>query len=772
MIVQLALAASALAPAHAPPEIYHGRHDRTAVAVPRLSGEMQMDGVLDEPQWGLAAILTGFSQYLPVDGLAAPDSTEVMVWYSDDGIHFGIRAFEPHGGVNASLSDRDRIDADDNVRILLDTFNDRRRALIFAVNPLGVQADGVWTEGATGHGDELQRSTDLSPDFTFESRGRLIEGGFEVEVRIPFKSLRYQPQQIQTWGINIIRRVQHSGYQLTWTAARRDRASFLAQSGTLESLSGMRRGLVLDVNPVVTARADGTRSASGWDYDGQTPELGANIRWGVTSNLTMNGTVNPDFSQVESDAGQLSFDPRQALFFAEKRPFFLEASENFSTPNQLIYTRRIVSPVGAAKFTGKLSGTDVGFLSAVDDDALSATGDYPVFNLLRVRRDIGENSTLGVVYTDRVEGDAYNRVAAVDTRLVFGGIYSVLAQGGLSFTRTATTSAAWRPIFEVTASRRGRRFGLSSIFEGTHNEFRAASGFIGRAGVAHVNLRPSYTLYGAPGSMLESFTGAITLDGTWTWDRFVNGTEPDDQKLHFSGNVALRGGWRVGTTLILESFRYPEELYTQYWIDAGTDTVPYVGTHRFTNYDASLTISTPQFSTFSANAFVIGGRDENFFEWSKAWVLLANLGADWRPSDQLRVNGSYVVQSYRRYTDGTLVGLRQIPRVKMEYQLSRPIFLRLVGEYDADRQDDLRDDGRTDLPILFCAPGPTQCTRAAGYRRGRFRADWLFSYQPTPGTVLFLGYGSTLGSETSQSLTDLRRTDDGFFIKLSYLLRM
>jgi hypothetical protein len=234
------------------PSIYNGRENRIAVQVPRLSHDVHVDGSLAEPAWVEAAVLTGFSQYRPVDGVPAEDSTEVLVWYADHEIHFGVRAFEPHGLVNASLADRDRIGADDYVTIFLDTFNDRRRALVFSVNPFGVQADGIWNESAAPrHGDDSDR-TDLAPDFVYESRGRLTNWGWEVEIRIPFKSLRYQPQPVQTWGINIVRRVQHSGHQQTWTAARRGANSFLAQSGTLEQLADLRRGLVLDVNPVVT----------------------------------------------------------------------------------------------------------------------------------------------------------------------------------------------------------------------------------------------------------------------------------------------------------------------------------------------------------------------------------------------------------------------------------------------------------------------------------------------------------------------------------------
>ncbi len=757
------------------PTVYHGRENRTAVLVPRGDDGGRVDGELDEAMWAEAAILTGFSQYRPLDGLPAADSTEVLIWYSDHAMHFGVRAFESHAPVNASLADRDRISADDQVQLMLDTYHDRRAAFVFAVNPLGVQADGIWNESSAGrHGDESDK-TDLSPDFVFESKGRITEWGYQIEIRIPFKSIRYQSIDPQTWGVNIVRRVQHSGHQQTWTQTRRGANSFLAQSGTLVDLTSLRRGLVLDINPVVTARADGAPGAvQGWDYDASRPDPGVNVRWGVNANLTMNGTINPDFSQVESDAGQLTFDPRQALFFAEKRPFFLEASENFVVPNQLVYTRRIAAPVAAAKFTGKVSGTDVGVLSAVDDDAGSPTGSHPVYNIVRLRRDIGAGSTAGLVYTDRVEGDHYNRVAAADARLVFGGVYSLLLQGGASFTRTQVGTHAWRPIFEAAATRRGRAFSVNALLEGTHDEFRAASGFIGRAGIARVQLRPSYTVYGQPGATIESWTGSLNIDGTWLWDGFVDGRAPDDQKLHLGSTFVLRGGWRVNTQFLLESFKYPAELYTHYYIDTGTDTIPYTGRRRIPNYDLLLSVATPQYPTFSADAFVVGGRDENFFEWAPAWVLLGTLNAGWRPTEKLRVDGRYVIQGYWRYDDGTLVSLRQIPRIKFEYQVSRPVFVRLVGEYDASRQDDLRDASRTELPVLLCDRGgvPTGCRRALGFDRGRFRADWLFSWQPTPGTVFFAGYGTSLASDDGFTLLDLRRASDGFFLKFSYLFRM
>src|SRR5437773_1029423 len=225
---------------------YSGLAKQLDARIPRVEAEAKIDGVLDEPVWSRAATLTGFSQYRPVDGRPAEDSTAVLVWYAPDAIYFGIRAFERHAGaVRATVADRDNIDKDDNVTILLDTFDDHRRALLFAVNPLGVQEDGVWSEGleagAAGGGgipERIDAVIDRNPDFVYDSKGRLTDWGYEVEVRVPFKSLRYQSADPQNWGVQVLRLVQHSGYENTWTPVFRASASFLVQAGRLTGLTG------------------------------------------------------------------------------------------------------------------------------------------------------------------------------------------------------------------------------------------------------------------------------------------------------------------------------------------------------------------------------------------------------------------------------------------------------------------------------------------------------------------------------------------------------
>jgi hypothetical protein len=768
-----------------PPQVYHGRAGNLDVRLPRLEAEIEVDGQFGEGVWRQAAVLTGFSQFSPSDGVPAADSTDVLVWYSPTAIHFGIRAWEAHGAVHATLADRDRIGADDHVQILLSTFNDGRQATVFAVNPYGVQSDGALVETGSTSGNGFnnavvrRENADLSPDYIYQSKGRLTGQGYEIEVRIPFKSLRYQSAAEQSWGIHVTRQVQHSGYEDSWAPARRASASFLAQSGRLVGLTDLRRGLVLDLNPSLTSHTTGRRNGTGWDYSGGSPELGGTARWGITNNLSLTGTANPDFSQVESDAGQLLFDPRDERFFQEKRPFFLDGIEQFTTPNGLVYSRRVVQPVAAVKLTGKGLGTDIALLSAVDDPDVSPTRDHPFYNILRLQRDVGANSRVGMVYTDRIEGGDYNRVLGADARVVFGRIHTLQLQVAGSRTRVggAVTTA---PLWQARFTRNGRTLGFGASINASDEEFRARGGFFPRPGLVHLNFRPRVTVYGDVGSLMESATFDINLNGRWRYQEFVGGDGILDEQLHFNVNTTLKGGWNLTGSLLLETFGYPFEIYRGYRIElprpgGGADTVAFTGRPRIPNRDYVLSFETPEFKHLSGNAFILWGNDENFFEWSPGRIIIHNFGLTWRPTGKLRLDGTYALQQVRRVSDGSLVNVAHLPRVKLEYQLSRPIFLRLVGEYGHEKQDSLRDDTRTEAPILVFDPGTGEFARTRAFTRSSFRGDILFSYQPNPGTVAFFGYGSTLLDPldpASPRASGLRRSEDSFFLKLSYLFHM
>jgi hypothetical protein len=777
--------ASASGPGGSRPDEFVGRSpagvpaETLEVAVPRLEAQVTVDGVLDEAPWASAAVLRGFSQYSPQDGVPARDSTRVLVWHSAEAIHFGIQAFADAGTVRATLAERDRIDNDDQVLILLDTFNDARRASVFGVNPLGVQMDGIRleAEGGTSGGFRAEAQVhplDRTPDFTYASAGRVTEWGYEVEVRIPFKSLRYQAAEEQTWGLNVVRVVQATGHSHTWTPALRGRSSFLAQSGTLRGLRDLDRGMVLEFQPEVTARVEGSRGVDGaWGYERGDPQLGGNVTWGVSENLTLNGTVRPDFSQVEADAGRLSYDPRQAISFPEKRPFFLEGTERFRVPNSLVYTRQIVQPDVAVKVSGKVSAFDVGVLSALDDRDTSPTGDRPLFNIVRVQGDLGASSTVGFLYTDRTEGDGFNRVVGADARLV-AGAYTVTMQGAGSFTEGWVTNGNGH-LWDLGVTRAGRSFGFTSAFRGTSDDFVTRTGFLNRAGTASLRFSPRWTRFGAPEGRMESWSSALVFSGSWLHDALWEGGTPEDLKFHLNNTFTLRGGWSLTGSVLLERFYYPPYLYADYAIErpvaGGADTIPFTGTPSIGNLDFVASVTTPRWSRLGANLMVIVGRDENFDEWAPAYILIMDGGLDWRPTEQLRVSPTYARQQYVRPDDRTTVRVRDLPRLKVEYQLTRSVFLRGVAQYDARWRDALRDDTRTGHPILIRNPSTGVYERTGEVSRNDLQADVLFAWQPNPGTVLFAGYGSAMSEEDAFRFREVERARDGFFVKLSYLMR-
>ena len=757
--------------------VFRGIDGELDVRIPRIDAGATVDGSLEEPWWDHAAMLTGFSQYLPVDGRAAEDTTQVLVWYSPTAVFFGIRAFAAPGSVNATLADRDKIDSDDFVRILIDTFDDRRQALVFGINPLGVQSDGTWSEGRQLARGE-QTGPDLTRDFVFDSRGQVTDFGYVVEVRIPFKSISFQAGERQDWGINVMRKVQRSGHVNSWAPAIQANASFLGQSGRLVGMSGIDRGVVFEMMPVVTGSMSGQpeESGTGWDYDSPDTEFGFDGHVALRSNLNLDATLNPDFSQVEADVGRIMSNQRFALFFPEKRPFFLEGIEHFDTPNRLIYTRRVVDPVGGVKLAGKLGRWGMGFLSAVDNKSLSESGeDYPVFNLLRVRRDMGENSWAGFVYTDRIEGNNYNRVAVADTRLILGDLYFVQLQAGASVTRTDGVTSTG-PMWEAIVSRTGRRHAFNYRVTGIDPDFQAQSGFVPRVGEFQTSLLNSLTWYGERGAPIEQYSGSIRFAGWWDYDGAREFATPTETKVFFGHAFTFRGGWTMRLTPAWETTAWDPDLYLDYAIERPTgtsvDTVAFTTPGRVNDAFCLLNrFATPEFDWFSANlAANFCPHDVGFIETTKVNLYRITAEASFRPTNQLRINARYARLVLDRDRDGTNLSTSQIPRLRIEYQLFRSMFVRLVGQYEWAKQDALRDP-RTEDPILIWDDDVGDYVRTEPKTINELRIDALLSYRPTPGTVFFFGYGSTLNDSASQALRDLRRESDGFFVKLSYRFR-
>ncbi|MGE0440292.1 MAG: DUF5916 domain-containing protein [Gemmatimonadales bacterium] len=757
--------------------VYSGRARQLNVAIPRLEATATIDGVLDEPVWTRAARLRDFSQYQPVDGRAAEEPTEVLVWYAPDAIHFGIRAQELHGDVvRATRANRDNIGSEDQIQILLDTYNDRRIAFVFGVNPLGVQQDGTRSDnfaggagGRSGGGggvgmNPLEGNVDLNPDYVFESKGRLVSGGYEVEIRIPFKSLRYQEGATQNWGINVLRRVQHTGYQDVWTPAVRANASFLGQSGTLDGLHDMHRGLVLEVTPTITGRLDGTPATpNGWHYD-DAQDVGADVRWGISQNLTLNGTVNPDFSQVEADVGQVTLNERFALFYPEKRPFFLDGLELFDTPNQLIYTRRILDPAAGVKLAGKVGRVNVATLAAADAEGQSRTGDKtPLFGVTRLRTDLGRSSTLGAVLTTREDGNDFSRLVGTDLRFYHNKLYFLELQAVQAWNQLRGITSSG-PLLQAMWDRTGRGWGFNYSVRAIGPDFNAAAGFVNRTGVIETNGFNRLSFYGGRDALVQTYGAFFGVSRIWNYSDPGAGTIEGSESIFPS--ATLRGGWQLGGSLSRAFYTYEPGDYAGLTVQLpGGGTAPFdVPDPERNQVSASVRVTTPTFRYFTLSASVGGGTTPIFREAAPGRSFRVDATADLRPTSAVRAAFQFTRLTIDRRRDGSRFSSETIPRLKIEYQVDRSIFLRFVGQYAA-RELTARVD-RDGRPVLSGG------TPDAGSVQNEFQMDWLFSYRPSPGTLFYFGYGSTLNEAERFRFQGLARSRDGFFAKGSYLFRL
>ena len=738
--------------------IVEGKGSPTA-DIPRLESEIQIDGRLDEPVWAQATRLTGFWQYQPVDGRPAEEKTDVLAWYAPDAIYFGIIAHDRSPRtIRATVADRDNIENDDHVVLDLDTFHDRRRAFFFGVNPLGVQTDGVRSEGAGQVSSLIPGSTDKNPDFTWDSKGRVSDRGYEVEIRIPFRSLRYPGSGPQTWGFNVTRVVQRTGYTDTWTDVRRANASFLGQEGAIGGLQDMRHGVTVEAQPFVTATANGSRDVvSGrFERDEVNPDAGLNLRLGFSS-YALDATANPDFSQVESDEGQVTVNERFALFFPEKRPFFLEGIELFGSPQTLVYTRRIVDPKAGAKLTGKFGQLGVAHLTAVDETAAADAW----FNITRLRRDFGKNSIAGVTFTNRDQTGAHNRVLAGDFRYVWG-LYYAQFQYGRSWTSDAAGSRN-APIWQAEYDRTGRTWGFNYLLNGQGQGFDAQAGFVNRlrTGVVNGHAFNRLTYYGARGALLENLTVFFGPERTWLYDKFgfTPGLEGREQ---LDATFQLRGGWELNGHAERVFVNFQDSTYAGYTVGSAAGPA-YLPEDEFSGLTGQVKVTTPTWQKLGAELTYGRGRAAIFQEGrtGRAWQLIGALNL--RPTSTIRVSATGTVFRLSRL-DGTEFARSTIPRLKLEYQPNRALFFRAIGEYRSERRGALVDPVSGDSLFVSGAAQPT-------VEYNGFRLDLLASFEPTPGTVAFLGYGSSMESDDEFNWSRLRRVSDGFFVKLAYQVR-
>ena len=754
--------------------VYSGRSGDLRVRPPRFeSVDVSLDARLDEPQWAEAAVLTGFTQYTPSEGAPASQETEVLVFYTPEAMYFGIRAHDVPGGVTAHWTERDRSVTDDWIRIMLDTFQDQRNAYTFFVNPLGIQSDGMWLEELEPRGGPTGPKVDLNLDYIWQSEGRVTDDGWVAEIRIPYVSIRFREQEEQAWGIQIARGVNRTGFKSSWAPITVDISNILSQSGTLAGLRGLEPQRLIELNPVVTGSRSGeVVPGEGFQRGDLDPEFGLNGRLGINQNFVLDATYNPDFSQVEADADQVELNERFALFFPEKRSFFLDGAEIYQTPQRLVHTRRIVDPVGGAKLTGKTGPYSVGYLGVVDESPTTVFGrDHDaVFNLARVRRNLGSGSSLGVLYTDRtVAGDAgHNRVLSSDLRLLFGGRYTLQTQLTGSWTRSTTVDdPGLQPFVTVQLQRSGRNFGARVRVDDIDPDFRTHAGFVPRVGDTRIQGSGSYTRFGPAGALLEAYGAELAYDGFFRHEDFWDGAGPFEWSVELRPRMQLRGDRNLTLVLRNAFFTFQAEDYAAYRILEEDGTIaPFPTPPPLRNLWGVGLVPRIRVS----EALQLGGRaflrhTPLFLEGSEGREVQLSGQVGYRPSRSLAVDLNHTFARLWRVEDDSRYSTANISRVRLQYHFTEAILARVIAQYDLERRDALRDP-TTGRPILIGdeVVGPRD--------DGTFLTQMLVQYEPSPGTIFFVGFSRTMQGPSGYTVSDMDPVSEGLFAKVSYVFRL
>ncbi|MCU0289240.1 MAG: carbohydrate binding family 9 domain-containing protein, partial [Acidobacteria bacterium] len=484
-------------------------NEKVPYRIPKVldSIKISVDGNLDEPFWQKALMLELKYEVMPGENTTPPVKTEVLLTYTDDCFYAAFRAFDPEpSDIRAVYTDRDNCADHDFVGIVLDTFNDERRTYDFRCNPFGIQTDGSTT---------LQGWVEW--DAIWDSAGKITKDGYIVEIAIPFSSMRFQRQKgDQVWGIDAIRsyprNVKHS---IGLFPKDRNNNCYTCQFEKIIGFEGTKPGKNIEFDPTVsTLISQGREPFSTGEFDKKTKiKPGLTARWGFTPNLTLSATINPDFSQVEADVAQLDINTRFALFYPEKRPFFMEGADIFNMPLDAVYTRSLSEPDWGIKLTGKEGVHSIGFYSVQDKSTYllfpgtqfsnSTTIDMKTLgSVLRYRLDMGKASHIGLLATDREISNGDDQDKNYYNRLVgFDGYWRINRKKHLEFqfltSRTcypvATANKYEQPVsafagsaMEFLFQHETRDFGYYAGYRQISPGFRADLGFIPQIGLRRI----------------------------------------------------------------------------------------------------------------------------------------------------------------------------------------------------------------------------------------------------------------------------------------------
>ncbi len=773
----------------------HHHADSLRLLVPRALSRPVVDGALDDATWRGALKLDGFVQSQPLDQAAPEQPSTAWVTYDDRNLYIAFRATErSRRDVRATVYPRERGgDNDDRVTVQLDTYHDRLRAYLFSVNPLGIQSDGVSTEG---------RGSDYSPDFLWYSEGRVYDDGWGVELTIPWVSLRFPAGDTLRLGVNIVRSYGRSGEIDSWSPRRRGNPCDICQEGELlivgvplrqsadvlpyvrASRTGNRQ--FLDTSFVVGGSAQSVRLPRGFDI-AQEQGVGVDLKLSLTPSYVLNATVHPDFSQIEADEDQVRVNQRFALTFQERRPFFLEGRDYFqprvaadgqdfgtSVLGDLFYTRAIVDPTGGARLTGKSGPWSNGVVYVRDgapsywwnsgyqssDYVTSVRGSADVV-VLRTRRDVFENSSVGLIALGRraTYGAARNGVFGGDASFRLGS-FSLGGEGALSHDRaglvttldttvagvdttvTRDTSSAEDgkerngAYYRLRFGRSGYHLNYSLGTSGASNAFRDELGQFQRVGIERYAARVSMDEY-PNNAWLQRVGQNISFSRTNGWHgKSLDGLISPGINFQFQRQTSI-------------SFGYNYEKVTLPNFVTGRDTALYVQGWSFSG-------STFAWQKVSAVFHIFGGERE-IYDFSRprlgqGYFSSANVTIRPNASSSLDLKAQRSLHYGTRWTQ--LVDDAKILRVRATYQFTRALGLRLIGEY-SDQYSSLISN-----PL-------TQQTKRLG-------SSALVSYELAPGSFLYAGFNDTQRDFDDPLVRGGARVRTGsdVFLKVSYLFRV
>jgi len=710
-------------------------------SVTAATSDIKVDGVLNEKAWEDTSAMAVKYEYWPGENIPAPVKTDFLITYNKDFLYMAFRCYDADPSkIRAHYMNRDDMEVfvqDDHVVVLLDTFNDERRAFQFRVNPLGVQADAF--------NSDLMGSEDWSWDAIWNAIGKITEWGYAVEISIPFNQLRFPDAgNVQTWGVSAARSFPRNvRHRIASHKQLRNSSCYICQFNKMTGFQGMKTGLNMEIAPTFTANRTDVREEfpSGGLEEGKIQaDPGLSLRWGITPNLILNTAINPDFSQVEADVAQLEVNTRFAIRYPEKRPFFLEGADFFLTPFEAVFTRTVADPDGGLKFTGKTGKNAFGIFGTYDrlnniifpsnQGSLSHSYEQDVAGgVFRYRRDIGRNSALGVLYTGRVSEDYHNHMGGVDAFFRLSDKKTFEFQYLHSDTQypmnIAQVFGQEQESFGGDALQaRFQHYSRGWIYTFRYRDlspgFRADSGYIPRVDLRDIYGEIDYQVWGKQGGWFSRMLFGVSGQGVYDHDGTLT-----DQVLSLYGLYwgPLQSQIQIGYNKIQQL--HGGILYELDNIGGGLEIKPAGGVRL--------------------RIHAVFGDSIDYINFRQATELMLAPLAEISLGKHININLQHAFQ--RLSLSGDEVFQVNLSQVRLVYNVNTRIFLRAIVQYlDLQRN-----------PLLHIVPVAPETQTVF--------TQFLFSYKLNPQTVLFIGYSDNYLGLTGIDITQTNRT---FFIKLGY----